>query len=439
MRNLIIVFILLVPFVAKSQVIIDVDSDRTPHSQWEVNPANSTQEKVFVLLPVLGGYQFGLGHTGFAFSDAINNNQVSFGTTVDALDKENHLLIDGSINLFSLGFHVKNTQFRLGAIQQFESRSTYTRDFLEMLWLGNGHPDVIGNRVSLDNTGINALAITKVFVGTSLELLPEKLTLGANLNFYSGLGTIQTFESKFGLTTSDTDYALKADGELAISAAGVIDLSDFENGLNFRDISSADTGLGADLGVIFKPSPKHEVKASVLNLGQINWTNNMIGYELSDSEIEFSGFDLQSFTDSNDTLDVVQHFIDSITNVFTPEEVEASFNTKLNPEVTFSFSFIPSDKNKYTFLYRSKDSFGITLNHAGILYSRSFGKILEISGGAVLFNRKDLIVPFSLVLDAGPVQLGLQTTNVLVPFRAKKTKFASVSVSLALVLGEKEK
>jgi hypothetical protein len=89
-------------------------------------------------------------------------------------------------------------------------------------------------------------------------------------------------------------------------------------------------------------------------------------------------------------------------------------------------------------LYRSKNSFGIKVNHVGVTYARRFVKVLELSSGLVLFNTKDIVVPFNLALNAGSVQLGLQTTNVLAPFFPKRTKYVSGAISLAFVFGKKE-
>lgn len=440
MKHLILILALGSSLLIRAQVHIDLDSDRTPHSQWLVNPANSSNEKVYLFLPALGGYNLGLGHTGFSLDQVTDGNQLQVGNLINELDKENHFLASSTVNLFGLGFKIRELQLRAGVTQTFSSRMTYTRDFLEMIWLGNGHPDVIGKRVSLDQTGVNALGYFKVYAGGSLELIQEKLTFGANLNYYKGAATVQTLESQFGLTTTSTDYTITADGNLDIAIAGIADLDSLDNVDLFNDLVFNNSGFGADLGLIFKPSPRHEVKASVMNLGKIDWQNNVSNYRIKDSEISFSGFDLNDIIGSNDSSEVIQQFVDSLTEVFTPDEFQEGFKTNLNPEMAFSLSYMPSDKNKFTVLVRSQNNFGTRINHSGIIYARRLGKILELSGGAMLFNNKDLIVPFSLVLDAGPVQLGLQTSNVAAAFSLDKTKYLSASMSLGFRFGKnKEK
>ncbi len=438
MKKLLLLILVSLSILSNAQVHIDLDSGSTICSQWKLNPANSTDEKIYLILPAIGGYQLGFGHTGFTFNDVINDNQVTIGNTIDRLDKENHFLFNGSVDLFGLGFNIKNTQLRLGLVQQLDSRITYSRDFLELLWLGNGHPDLIGNRISLDHTGLNALALVKAYAGASVEVIPEKLKIGANLNFYTGLGTVQTFKSQFGLTTSDSDYTLTVDGDLDIAVAGVLDIDELESNSQRQDLSFKNTGIGADLGLVFNPSPMYEVKASILNLGKINWSTNVSNYRIDNSEITFTGFDFQDIIGINDSSEVIQQFVDSIANVFTPEQFGDSFTSNVNPEIAINLSYIPSDNNKFSVLYRSKNSFGIKVNHVGVTYARRFVKVLELSSGLVLFNTKDIVVPFNLALNAGSVQLGLQTTNVLAPFFPKRTKYVSGAISLAFVFGKKE-
>jgi len=412
-------------------------NDWTGSSQWRYNPGIQSSEKFYMYLPVIGGFHNQIGYTGFAYNDVIQDNQLNVSNLINGLDPKNHLMYSINSELFGIGIKSGKIQIRAGLKQNFESRLTYSNDMLELFWKGNGHPDVIGERMSMDGTGINAMAYLSYFVGGSAEILPNKLTVGANLNLYKGAGTIYTEKSVFGLTTDENDYSITADGEFNLQSSGRSLFTDELDVNRFLPFSvSGNRGFGFDIGLQFKPSQKIEVEASVLNLGTIKWSEDLLGYSLSKTEITYSGFDLVQLIDSNDSTDVFTEFGDSLTDSFIPSEENSTFTTSTNSEIYLLGKYLLSKKDHISLMFHNKESFGENFQSLAGIYSREFGTSLKISGGVHLFQIEDVLIPVGMVFNAGPFQLGVHTENLLAVFQPLDSKYVSASFSLGFRIGK---
>ena len=441
MRKLIILLAIVCSLEGLGQVNTFHFSDWSGMSQWNYNPALQSKEKVFVYVPVISGLHVSTGHTGFAYEDGIQNKTVNFSSLIDGLDQKNHLLNEINTTLFALGVKFGKVQLRTGVSTHLESRLSYTKDLFELAWKGNGHPDVINRRLSMDGTGFNSTLYTSFFLGGSVSLLEDKLNLGINGKFFNGLATVYTENSTFGLRTSADDYTVTVDGTFDVRTSGLNSLEDTMEYSQFLPFSAdGNRGFGVDLGFTYSPTEKFTVEASATNLGSINWEQDTEGYKLNEQEIAYSGFDLDQFLSAPDSTEsAIEQFADSITDLFTPEENSDNFSTKMNRNIFLAGTINFSKKSKATVFFNSKNSFGETFNSVGGVYSKNFGRTLQLRGGLQMFNMKDLLIPVGLIVNAGPIQLGLHTDNVMSVIQREKAKYVSGMFSIGLRFGKDER
>lgn len=434
MRKLISLLAIVVSVSAMAQVNTYYLSDWNAQGQWNYNPAVQSKEKVFLYLPGLAGFQTSFGHTGFSYSDGIVDKQVDFGGLIDGLDDQNHLLNEFNIPAFALGLKFGNVQLRVGATSHLENRFTYTRDFLELAWKGNGHPDLIGQRLSLDGTAINSFAYANYFLGGSVSLMDNKLNLGTNLNFYNGVAAAYTENTAFGLRTNADDYTITIDGSFDYRTSGADSLEfDELEARQFLPLSvDGNQGFGLDVGLTYKPIEKLTLEASATDIGTITWVQKTKNYQLSNQEISYAGFELDEFLNGSDsTSSTIQQFTDSITDLFTPEENSDEFTTTMNRNIFLAGRYELKAGMSVTGFFNNRNSFGTSFNSVGGMFHKEFGRALQLRAGLQLFNMKDALVPVGFIVNGGPVQFSLHTDNILAVIQPKKAKYLTGVFSLS--------
>ncbi|MEJ6795308.1 MAG: DUF5723 family protein [Flavobacteriales bacterium] len=441
MKKLIILLAIVCSLEGLGQVNTYYFSDWSAESQWNYNPALQSKEKLFIYVPVISGIHVSTGHTGFAYKDGIQNKSVDFSSLINGLDQKNHLLNEINTTLFAVGVKFGKVQLRTGVSTHLESRFSYTKDLLELAWKGNGHPDVIGRRLSMDGTGFSSMLYSTFFLGGSVSLLDDQLNLGINGKFFNGLAAVYTENSTFGLRTSADDYTVTVDGSFDLRTSGLNTLGDSLEYNRFLPFSAeGNRGFGVDLGFTYSPVEKFTLEASATNLGSINWKQDTEGYKLNNQDIAYSGFDLDQFLSAPDSAEsIIEQFADSITDLFIPEENSENFSTKMNRNIFLAGTINFSKKSKATVFFNSRNSFGETFNSLGGIYSKNFGRTLQLRGGLQIFNMKDMLIPVGFMINVGPVQLGLHTDNVASVIQRKKAKYVSGMFSIGLRFGKDER
>ena len=122
---------------------------------------------------------------------------------------------------------MEKVQLRTGVSTHLESRFSYTKDLLELAWKGNGHPDVIGRRLSMDGTGFSSMLYSTFFLGGFCESIRRPAESGNKWEIPSmGLAAVYTENSTFGLRTSADDYTVTVDGSFDLRTSGLNTLGD---------------------------------------------------------------------------------------------------------------------------------------------------------------------------------------------------------------------
>ncbi|NND77882.1 MAG: hypothetical protein HKN39_06835 [Flavobacteriales bacterium] len=403
-------------------------------SQWHYNPALQSKEKLYVSIPVLSGFHFQVGHTGFSYKDAIKDDQVNFTNIIHSLDEDNHLLQSNRFNIFGIGLKQGAMQFRLGMSGHLDTRISYTKDLIELLWKGNGHPDLIGRRLSMDDNAASSAAWLSYFVGGSRQFLDGKLHIGMNLKLYQGIATSYTKQSSFGIRTDHDTYAITADGSFNQQISGINILTEDADPDIFIPFSAkGNYGFGTDLGLSYSPKEMFTIEASIIDLGKIRWKKDIENYTLSEEEVTYSGIELNEFFTSSDSItSTLEQFADSISELFEPEENFSNFSTPTNSSYFLRGVYHLTAKQDLSAFVGDQNIFGKHFTSAGAMYTRKMGKWLTLSGGLQFYRMKDPMIPLGFLAQWGPVQMGIHTDNVLTMIMPLRSKYASGTFFLGL-------
>ena len=197
---------------------------------------------------------------------------------------------------------------------------------LEFFWGGNGQ--FIDETINIAPR-INLMAYQEFGFGVGFNV-SENLSLGTRLKYLIGAGAFYTSNSVVAVHTDPDYYALSADTDYLIHTAG-IPQADLNNG-EFFDFDFASNffgenrGFAIDLGANLKVGEKLNIQTSILNLGKINWEDNVNTY-WSQGSLTFEGLDLQPILDEGE-LDT-EEILDSIGQTFEFEHAQSRFSLSL--------------------------------------------------------------------------------------------------------------
>ena len=388
-------------------------------------------------LPVLSGVDAAAGHTAFSLNDALNGNHLDIDKVLGSLDPVNHVWMDNRMPLLQAGFRVQNLSFRFGAAMRTEAMFSYPGELLELAWKGNGHPDMIGRRLSLDGLGVNAVGYSDLYLGGSYASPDGRFNLGGNLHFLNGAGVIYTENSRFGLSTAHDDYTLVADGgfDVYTAAAISVDTSNYELSPINASPFKGNSGFSMDLGGQIQLG-EVSLEAALMNVGWINWEVDPMHYSLENSEFTFSGIDLTDLINNPDSSEAIgEELLDSLENAYTLIEQSESFRTPTNGLFQITARVSPWEGGEVLAGFSMKQRFGYSFTgvHAGVAHQ--FGHVLTLQAGLQLLNGDQMLYSTGLALRAGPILLYGQVENLRAALNPASARTFQGSAGIMLAFG----
>jgi opacity protein-like surface antigen len=207
-------------------------------------------------------------------------------------------------------------------------------------------------------------------------------------------------------------------------------------------MNSGNPGVGVDLGIKYKITPKISVSLSMLDLGKISWRTNLNSknfngeYPFKDTSI-IPGFEngVKIISKTSDSVS----FTNSFSNVFELTYDKSRFSTPL--PVTFfagvDYQLNPNLKINLVDRYiRHKD-----MNHNSFSATANFGltKTLTVNAGYAIIGNAFSNFPFALLLDRDFGQVYIGTDNVLAFLAPSISEFSGLTFGACFYLFRKRK
>lgn len=188
----------------------------------------------------------------------------------------------------------------------------------------------------LSSTSFNMNAILEISAGWSHNW-NNKFNAGVRIKFLEGITDAHVTFDKLNLTMNDRSWTVDAKGRLDASMEGVpdklnadgyMDFKEMLKGTDFITAGTSPSGMGGalDLGVSYNPVSWITLSAAVLDLGMIQWYQNIQGftpttpYTWSADDHQIDLMDGDSFNDFLD--DEKDNLKDALENIyrFQPDE-----------------------------------------------------------------------------------------------------------------------
>ncbi|NQY66950.1 MAG: OmpA family protein [Flavobacteriales bacterium] len=417
-----------------------------PHS-LKINPALTPDNKGFFSL-ALGSINTYAANTGFTGNQIFQ--QRTDGTTFidinDILDnvlgKMNYTDLYTAYEPFSLGFRAKKMYFSTSFGLKAFGRLSFPRDIVDFLWSGNGGK-FMDEKADFSGLGMDATVYTEYALGVAREI-NDKLTVGIRIKYLDGLANVDTKTKELSITTDPENLHMTLAGDMSVNFAGVVNPLDTNSSAGGLQPSSflgtGNTGIGINLGGSYQLMDKLKVHASINDIGRFKWKKNASNYTIDDSEYTWTGLDIPINIGTSEVSNPdLTGITDSIIEIFTPEETNNEYKTKLPARMYVGGTWKMADWHWAGLLlgaefYKGRMQRSLTASY-NIKLKRMFSAQINYSA----FARSYANIGFGFSLNLGPWQFYAMTDNALGFMLPMTTKVAHVNLGFNWTMGRKEK
>ncbi|MDR0418773.1 MAG: DUF5723 family protein [Prevotellaceae bacterium] len=247
----------------------------------------------------------------------------------------------GTVNfdyrLIDVGVYIKDIFFTLGVSAKGNADISISRDFAELTWYGNAHPNILGRTLDFSGTDVSISSYAEISLGFSKELKKDAFTFGGKLKFLQGIAHVDAYLDKGSSLRTDPytriiDLIINPNIDISgipfTIPSGNFTINDMNISFDDYKFKLVGSGMGIDLGLVWKPEAIQELTASVsvINLGYTRWKGGYTEPAIYNNKYTFYGFDLEdkNFFDA---------LVDSIKKVIEINGKYTNFSKGLNPTI----------------------------------------------------------------------------------------------------------
>lgn len=273
-----------------------------------LNPGVNMNQKFHIGIPVLSGLSFQAGATGFTIADLFRDNNIDFTkklfNVIDKTSTDDYIQVHSQIEVLNAGYQLnKRDYLSFGFYTELDAFMSMPKDVLILLRDGNNAH--LNRNFLLSETSLKTEAIGVLHAGIS-RTINEKFTAGARIKIYSGIVNATSTENTGSFKTTlnnNNEYTHHLNNiNAAIQSSGFYDENDKTvkgSDLIGRSFLGGNLGLGFDIGFTYKLDSKTEITASLLDIGFINYSKDVLNSEIN-GDYTFSGIDFQYDGVTND-------------------------------------------------------------------------------------------------------------------------------------------
>lgn len=411
-----------------------------PQSQT-MNVGRMPDYNFHLSLPLISNLNLGANSSGFS-PNALKNfkfetegeNAFQADTNfINAISPYNTLGVDFSTTLIDAGFRLGRGYIGFQATENVQGSFGYAKslfsDFADIQKLVPADFEQGPLRYNINGTFLNYNHYRTLGASYTYEIIPGKLSAGLRAKMAIGIGRAFTRSENFSIVGDYQKATLGFEGNADLFLIGLPAALDSTEGLMNALRGSGNRGIAVDLGAQYRINDRIEVFASLSNLGQIVWKNNLTSYGYSTKYLDF--FANQSTQDLQAALDKVLDF------ATTPEKttytgkirsplpmyVYAGGNYQINK--TFTAGAMVNLERMDGLNY-----WNFTLNGRA-----NVGRVLQVGATLAQVQGIGFQVGAGAAVNLGPLQIYAASDNVASAVNLGNARNAHVNVGINLVFG----
>lgn len=403
-----------------------------------VNPALMPDDKLVIGLPFLSSIKTSYNNKAYSpneglyLEDGVLN--IDLEILVNNLNKKNYLNSQFQDQWLLVGYRLSNHYFKIGISEKIAFDFSFPNTLFDFLLKGNAH--YLGERVSISNLKLSITNYREVSLGYTNKL-NDKWQIGGHLNLLFGLANISNYNSSLGIYTNPENYEITIDGDVEINSSG---LNSLEGSTVDYLKTATNFGLGIDIGAQYKLNEKWEFSTSLIDIGYINWKNDLKTLTNNSEPFTIKGLDIKEFIDGSifNGDSIFTEIVDSLENEFALEEIEKKYTTFLPPKWYAGAKFYINMKNRvYTStsmqFFPTGIRFGLSLG-----YELDINKHFGLTANYSLYTNSFSNLGLGFRFRGGPIQLYVISDSMLASFNLLNFKSVYFRFGINLLFGEAE-
>ena len=329
--------------------------DGIPQSN-QLNPAIQPKCGFYFAVPIISSLEINAGNTAVGFNDVFlyksstdslyykpMQSDKDRSDFLGKLKKNNYIFSDVRLDWLSFGFRINENYISFSAAERVEVRGNMPYDLID---LGlNLNQSTTGTKAfTFDGLGLNAIWFREYALGISREI-NERITFGIRGKLLFGKANISSKSSDLAFPQTGMDVwktsaimdirtsipnltvGYDKDGKASLDSLKLGKVDGWKGAkpivMNRRNV-----GVALDMGIILKPEEMLQLSASIVDLGFIQWNNNLNNFSTGGS-YDFKGLPVVL----SDTSSMGEALIDSLKKIYTVETNHDSYMTSLSGKI----------------------------------------------------------------------------------------------------------
>ena len=407
------------------------------------NPAIFGDQRFYIGVgSVYANFSHDAGTINEIIKESNGQNVLDVNTLISLADEDNILNTNFELETFRFRFRTKGLALGLSHSMKSNTFFQYDQSLPSLFW--NGNAQYIGERIDF-----GPIQKSSAYHEWGLSVGYEKngFSIGGRVKYLSGIGDVSTGDNtSASLYTSDDIYQLELNTDFSVNSSWFDDriLFDSIGGsfgieyglddlLSFERLFSANTGVAFDLGLRYQMGEKLDLAVSVLDIGEIEWTENVTNYN-SQGSFTYEGFDFSNLV-NNDDLNF-EGTLDTLEEIFDFQETSRAYKTKLTPKVYASALYRINETWRVGGMFYGEWIDGGTNNTAVALSADArLNQFITVGATYAWRNKTFDNLGLNAVAQLGPVQVFAATDNLIALVRPFDAKNVNGRVGLSLFFG----
>ena len=288
-----------------------------------------------------------------------------------------------------------------------------------------------------------ALHYREYSLGYAREVIKNRLSVGLRVKLYFGKLSMSS-DVQGEVAKKDNDYYLQIRNQvkssfpmnIKLNTDSLLSLVELPNDFSVGNylMNSKNIGVGFDIGMTYKITPDLTFSASVIDLGKINWRNNL-------NQITFNGeykFPKEFIASGdNSILTKVNGFSNETTDftqLYKIKVDESPYSTNLPVTFYTALKYRLYPKFNVSAVDRFVSTQSMSFNSLSITGIYDIKKNLSISSGYSIIGTSYINVPFSILYTGEVCQYYLGTDNLLSLIAPSSAEFSGITLGMSFFL-----
>lgn len=409
---------------------------------WQASRTNPAFFPDYKFVAGLPGVYNTLLVTNVTYGDLIATNLegqqvLNIDQAIDKLGADNVLRNNLDIETISLGFRLGKAALSLGHMLRFNAFMNYPKTMPQLIWQGNAQ--FIGQEVDF-GPDVDLYGYQEFALGLAVDITPN-FTIGGRAKLLAGVGSISSERTGLRLRTDSDIYQLELNADYYVNSAGSLKYDGFDEltvafdygRFDAEKLLTGNTGFAFDLGARLRLGEKLELAASALDIGKINWEEDVTNYSLNGA-FEYKGLDLaQNIFEDTVTAGSI---LDTLRGIYQVESASIAYSTTLPARYYLSGMYRLNGKWSFGGLFYL-ENYREEVNTA-IAVGSNMNVLPFLNVGATYAFRSERLDNLGLnaTVQLGPAQLMAATDNIITAFRPEDSHSANLRLGLNVLLGK---